>query len=370
MNTSITNIRFFRDRWVLTISNAIWSVLSVWDWKSGGHKCGEWSPQGAFFNGPMSLNTQQDANACIAILTSRLDGCSLFLAEYKIISPFASPQHVVLLSLNNDGQLCEIRSIPTSLRPITLHGSLLALCDESSETNVYDFSQDTTIHLGFNSVSPRTNIVDHPIDVIFTSSHVLVVRARSIHLFEYPSSNFVASHTFGWVDSASVTHDPKTNEFSFLIRHQNDNPWTAQLTTLQMYTLSPSRDGTTYDFPPRPRLDIPSPRGTLRCPDVALGRYGTAVWICPRQQTLVVDDAAAGVLSTEILLATVFPGHLTPGGTMAIYTNNLNNWTALDYIEEKGRIVLGSSFGKVIVLELYVRSQLLAQGGANSEISR
>ncbi len=74
LSTSITEVRFFREHWILTVANAIWSVLTIWDWKAG-IKCSEWSPQGSVFNGPLTLNTNQDAAACAAILTSQLNGC-------------------------------------------------------------------------------------------------------------------------------------------------------------------------------------------------------------------------------------------------------------------------------------------------------
>ncbi|KAF9018600.1 hypothetical protein BDZ89DRAFT_1044388 [Hymenopellis radicata] len=52
LSTSITEV------WILTVANAIWSVLTVWDCKSG-IKRSEWSPQGS-----------KDAVACAAILTN------------------------------------------------------------------------------------------------------------------------------------------------------------------------------------------------------------------------------------------------------------------------------------------------------------
>jgi hypothetical protein len=55
-------------------------------------------------------------------------------------------------------------------------------------------------------------------------------------------------------------------------------------------------------------------------------------------------------------LATVFPGPLNNtgkvGNTRTVWTNSFNNWTAVDYDEERGRIALGSSFGRVTILEL------------------
>lgn len=260
-----------------------------------------------------------------------------------------SPPHVVLLSLDGAGQLRSIREIPTTLRPISLSDTRLALCDDTHSTTIFDFSSDTAIRLD----SPLVNVVDHCIDVVFTPTHVLVIRARSINLFEYPSCSLVATHSFGWVDGASASYRPTTNDISLLIRHQSDNPWTANISTLQLYNLLPVKEGLGYTFPPVATAHISSPRGALRCPDVVLGRYGTAIWISPQERTMVVDDAS-GLLSTETLVAAAFPGPLNAEAdvkTFKVHTNAMNNWTALDYDEEHGRIALGSSFGKVTVLE-------------------
>jgi glucose dehydrogenase len=69
----------------------------------------------------------------------------------------------------------------------------------------------------------------------------------------------------------------------------------------------------------------------------------------------------------ESLVATVFPGplkfkdgedsnsDLTSANTMEgtkLHTNDCNNWTSLDYDEELGQIALGSSFGRVLILQL------------------
>jgi hypothetical protein len=66
----------------------------------------------------------------------------------------------------------------------------------------------------------------------------------------------------------------------------------------------------------------------------------------------------------ESLVAAAFPGPLAASNTVyrdaaaavtrsrTLYTNHSNNWTSLDYDEELGRIALGSSFGRVLILEL------------------
>jgi len=38
--------------------------------------------------------------------------------------------------------------------------------------------------------------------------------------------------------------------------------------------------------------------------------------------------------------------------TRTLWINSFNNWTSLDYDEELGRIALGSSYGRVTILDL------------------
>jgi hypothetical protein len=61
----------------------------------------------------------------------------------------------------------------------------------------------------------------------------------------------------------------------------------------------------------------------------------------------------------ECLVAGVFPGPLNESEsdkgivkTTEIYTNPLNNWTALDYDESLGRVILGDAVGSIRILEL------------------
>ncbi len=58
---------------------------------------------------------------------------------------------------------------------------------------------------------------------------------------------------------------------------------------------------------------------------------------------------------SETLIAAVFPGPLNPIAEVhvcEVCMNNLNNWTALDDVEDLGRIALGSAFGKVTIVQL------------------
>ena len=270
---------------------------------------------------------------------------------------------------------------------------------------------------------------DRCLQVLFLHKSVLVVRARSIHLFPEPvlgSSDApapryspIARHSFGWIDGVSVreniletdydpTQQPHSRPpLSILIRSESDDPWASDVHSLDLYILEPNPEFvcppspplgggaepnleldpdpgpalphppppllspaisiSPYIFPPRPSMKVPSARGSLRCTDVILGRHGTAVWIHPQ------DRAIAGLVlpnvhpqdlhpipeMNETLVAAVFPGPLKqfrrgPVHVQArsVWRNSFNNWTCLDYDEELGRIALGSSYGRVTILDL------------------
>lgn len=166
------------------------------------------------------------------------------------------------------------------------------------------------------------------------------------------------------------------DSLSILIRSESDDPWASEVHSLDLYILEPNpafarieseeedhSDIPPYIFPPRAAKKVPSSRGSLRCTDVILGRYGTAVWIHPQ------DRAVSGLISSDVhlqdmpipethetLVAAVFPGPLNQSGhtvtTRTLWINSFNNWTSLDYDEELGRIALGSSYGRVTILDL------------------
>jgi hypothetical protein len=235
---------------------------------------------------------------------------------------------------------------------------------------------------------------DRCIQVLFVHKSILVVRARSIHLFpepalgssEAPAPRYgpIARHSFGWIDDVSVSVDlwkteqpASSGSVSILIRSESDDPWASDVHSLDLYVLEPNpafvlpsaeeREKRTslapYIFPPTPSVKVPSTRGSLRCTDVRLGRYGTAVWIQPQDRSvtgLIPSDLHLQEVSApdinETLVAAVFPGPLNntghTAGARSLWTNSFNNWTCLDYDEVLGRIALGSSYGRVTILDL------------------
>jgi len=206
-----------------------------------------------------------------------------------------------------------------------------------------------------------------------------------------PIYGSLARHSFGWLDGVSVSMAPRPNPVDIrdlpfhdpiyiLLRAESDDPWSQEEHSLRFFTLKPNpyysdalqqeeesnTDILPYIFPPLLTAEVSSVHGSLRCADIKLQPYGTAVWVQPRDRAvagLIPDDvhlqevAIPNTPSTsERLVAAVFPGSLsrtgTTNGAKTLWTNEFNDWTCLDYIEEFGRIALGSRSGSVTVLEL------------------
>ncbi|KAK0189350.1 hypothetical protein F5146DRAFT_981902 [Armillaria mellea] len=318
----VSEIKFVPGRqhkWVLTVSTVIWSVLTIWD-TSAQRKCSEWSPKGAIFT-RVKLNTKAECEASVAVSLS---------------------QRIVLLRLDDNGTLHDIGSIETGLRAVTLSGDVIALDDDVSRTLVYNWKTDERAHL--NDVGDTQH--DHCLQVVFTPTAMLVIRARSISLYDSALTR-IATHSFGWVDGASATPT------SILIRSQSDNPWASELNSLELYSLS--------SFPPILTSKVSSRRGALRYTDVILGKRAIAVWICPHERAMVPHWGEHDGCAT--LIAAVFPDPLNPTTQVRVREvciNSLNDWTAFDYDEDLGRIALGSAFGKVMIVQLYLEYMRLA----------
>jgi hypothetical protein len=231
-----------------------------------------------------------------------------------------------------------------------------------------------------------------------------VVRAQSIHLFPFPTLQprnlpirvypSIACHSWGWIDGLAVVarqvahtqHTVSLAPLSVLVRGEVDDPWATEHPRLDLYTLDLNPDfclseegegeaalatqtNLPYLFPPTKVTHVETKKGRLQCPDVILGRYGTAVWINPRAPFptgLVPRHFASGgsgglgddlSSSDETLAAMMFPGSMSlgedkPSSPKTLWCNARNNWTSIDYDEEAGRIALGSGFGQVMVLDL------------------
>ncbi|CAL1698550.1 unnamed protein product [Somion occarium] len=199
-----------------------------------------------------------------------------------------------------------------------------------------------------------------------------------------------------------------------VVRSENDDPWSSDIHTVHLYHLevnasyvssrraspelksinlempmngdsnsaesspSPPMESpplAPYDFPPTHLTSFPSIRGRLRCTDILSGDHGTAIWIQPRPAhdvsltTFDVHSSEAQVPyrvpvsnARETLLGAVFPGVLlssngeSKGNGVRIIAERERdsdaNWTAMDYDEIRGLVVLGSSDGRITLLGL------------------
>jgi len=284
------------------------------------------------------------------------------------------------------------------LKPIALRGDILAFSDAIADTVIWNWRDQTRATLR-HAVDELPWQLDRCIQVVFAYECILVIRARSIHLFQQPVLasaepmplyGTIVHHSFGWVNDVSVSLSPRPGladiqEFPshdpifILIRSESDDPWSQEQHKMQFFTLEPNssyysltpEDDTgakisPYRFPPTLTTQVLSVHGSLRCTDIKLEPYGTAIWIHPHNravaglipsdvhlQAVTVPDMSA---ANERLVAAVFPGHLSPAEVnvemKTLWTNKLNDWSCMDYDENLGRIVLGSISGLVTILEL------------------
>ncbi|KAG6918472.1 hypothetical protein DXG01_014099 [Tephrocybe rancida] len=366
-NISISDVRFLPGRsgdWILTVSKSIWDVITIWDLSSekGMRRACEWSPRGGLFTG-VAMNTDAGSDATLAVS----------------VSNYGEEAAVSLISLRTDENgacsLQAIHRIPSRMKPTKLHGDFLALSDDVWRTVIWNWKLGISAILEEPDADTGLWQPNRAIQAVFAHRSVLLVRASSIYLFPEPELEEIplkytpiAQHSFGWIDGVCVTQTHSTTPgLSILLRGESDDPWASGVHSLDHYNLLPNPDPDDdsneppYIFPPALIARVNAVRGSLGCRNVVLGPCGTAAWIQPQ------DRARVGLLhgneeyplqaihrasGNETLMVAVFPGPLRDRdegaqvdgvadtrGT-AVHTNELNDWVALDYDEEIGRVVL------------------------------
>ncbi|PFH48199.1 hypothetical protein AMATHDRAFT_66098 [Amanita thiersii Skay4041] len=423
----ISDVRFVpghQDKWLVTVSKSIWSVLAIWDIRprfsnvgSGRkvpqRKCGEWSPKGAVIKG-FCLNSDPHSEVTLAVACLHDDKETVYVISVK-------EQENGIVTFTT------ITSAYTHFKPMTLQGDVLALGDDFNQTAVWNWKTNeyATLQGGHNEGdSWQHNAITQ---ILFAHDSVFVARDRSINLFPYPSLQVtsrnstpyspIAQHSFGWIDGITATlvapnpgPGKAEQSISILSREKNIDPWHSDRHSIEHYALfrsplyspphSPAHIQTNLPYPRSPRYvpyifppfrtsHIPSLlgslRGSLRCTTIALGRHGTAVWISPQ------DRAAGGLyfsedhlplqvvpyaeqLNESLSCAVFWGGMMNDIGDSSgvdweqshagaqrgdeviekwtVCMNDKNDWTALDYDEDTGRIALGSGRGDVIILFL------------------
>lgn len=253
------------------------------------------------------------------------------------------------------------------------------------------------------------------LQVVLAARCVLVVRARSFEAFPVPHllpphtinapQHPIAQHRFGWIDGVAVSQGHRSFDstrddlpaLSIVLRAESDDPWSSTKHTVDLYRLpaappppevdeenadgEPDTSASPYIFPPLHHTSFPSARGHLRCKDIALGPYGTALWIQPRiarNADLTGFDVHASdaqgsghhpitgskIPKKESLVAAVFPGELKSKHegldesirTLWAIDDVSVDWTSMDYDEARGLVALGDSRGNVVILSLVSRS--------------
>ncbi|KAG1737153.1 uncharacterized protein EDB91DRAFT_1141214 [Suillus paluster] len=358
-------------RWFVTVSQGIWSMITLWD-RGTLTQVTSWSPKKAVFSA-LAVNTSEDSEAALAVSLYQFDSAVIEILAITSTAPDSSPHFEC------------IARFKTLRRPIAMRGSLLALADDEAETVIWNWkTQEYAVMQSPVDAGLRRNQCTQ---VVFAYKTILVVRARSVHAFAEPqlaphpntcTHHPYAKSTFGWVDGIFVAVPPsspedpsgmKGQQLSILVRTKSDDPWSSTF-KIQLWTLSPmiasndtAVDRPHYDFPPSMTTEIITPRrGALRCTDMVLGPYGTAVWVQPG------DYSIAGLISSNVhlqpmpvpqshdtLVAAAFPGLLNAQSEPQVkssWKNYGENWTCLDYDEERGCVALGSNVGAVTILDI------------------
>lgn len=207
-----------------------------------------------------------------------------------------------------------------------------------------------------------------------------MARSRSIDLFPEvtlrPPEEAVdpvhalRSYSFGWIDGIAMTtlspcptlKADSIPPIGIFIRAEHGDPWNSAIHFVKFYRVYPNSIYSSpdpskglpspYRFPPVPSGTSSARRDFARCPTLALGPAGTALWVsssndgtslqqlCSKRwlgkiaETLADEDVRASVDGTKIVES---------GGEM---------WTSMDYVESRGCIALGAVNGTVTLLYL------------------
>lgn len=232
--------------------------------------------------------------------------------------------YVELINLTPTFAFQVMRSLPTLAGPISLNGDLVALCNYSSRTTLWNWSTSSYAvlnedlpaegdGLGQTTRSRSVDILDNrgrhlydddemrsfPIQVELDTAHgsVLVGRALALTMFAMPTvwyhtlpeaealaTGYLAKHYFGFLDAICFTSN--STSYHILVRGYSDDAGKGQYPHfLRVYRLPPNDDPASilpYTFPPIEQATIPTKRGRLCCTDTFLGKKGVAMWVQPR----------------------------------------------------------------------------------------
>ncbi|KAJ6515495.1 hypothetical protein C8R45DRAFT_1086688 [Mycena sanguinolenta] len=381
--TAVSDLRFFPGHagtWIIAVSTSIWPIIAVWELPDSGApplKRFEWSNRDSLFQN-FIINSDKNADATLAVSVNQ-----------------GGDTHVEILSIHEELGFLSLGRIDSTLTPVYFHGDLLVLCDHKDESVVMNWKSGASAILRRpeNASQAGMGTNDRCIQIMVLVAAILVIREQSLTLFPNPPlttdppvvhAPLAPERYFGWLDGAAaapilgLTTDSNANSLpplSILIRPELDNPWLAHDGyKLNLYVLHPEptfplSTACPYIFPPVLTAQVPSSRGSLQYSELRLGAHGTAVWIEPRDRSsmgLLADAHAPVARQNERLVCAVLPGPFFRAGAADLDTdatpisvqgrtllaNELNNWNALDYDEARGRVAIGSTWGRITVLSL------------------
>ncbi|KAK7684392.1 hypothetical protein QCA50_012339 [Cerrena zonata] len=399
-------------RRVITVSKGIWSEVACWNLDMTGSqlfKLAEWCPKGAIFTG-IAVNGKPDSAAIVALsLTCGGEQCIQILSlqhdqdefSFQVLKTFSASYRPVYL----DGDILAFSddSSETYISNWRTGESAVLLGSEMSTGSTFEYNKCIKIIDAHDSILVvRARSIDlFPTPKLKPASE------------DVPIYHPTASHSFGWVDGVSVypQHHSATigcqiaTPLYVLVRLESDDPWSSDTHTIHLYSLEPNlsrrsrsispledipeehpvRTGpdtlhTPYIFPPIHKVSFPTLKGRLRCTDILCGNHGTGIWVQPRSAheasltTFDVHSSHAQIpysvpvnSANESIIGGIFPGiMMNQSGNdddpmrprqnvRRIVERDIGseaNWTAMDYDEIRGLVVLGASDGEITVVEL------------------
>ncbi|KAL0575583.1 hypothetical protein V5O48_006399 [Marasmius crinis-equi] len=193
----------------------------------------------------------------------------------------------------------------------------------------------------------------------------------------------VIVHNFPWrLDSCRIERDTKHAYVSkpsqpapinILLRFSSLFPWPVNL--LQHYILHPNRlyapsaimdlDNLPYHFPPVLQQTISSPIRLFAVSDIALGSYGTAVWVDSHTEEyflqgemgqrlagLMLSPKPDGEESEDETEPPEFTDKSTQSQASSIFdVQEADDWTRVAVDESEGRIAVGSVTGRIVLYD-------------------
>ncbi|KAJ8092847.1 hypothetical protein PM082_023480 [Marasmius tenuissimus] len=208
----------------------------------------------------------------------------------------------------------------------------------------------------------------------------------------------ITVHTFQWrldscrverdIKHAHVSHPSQPPPINILLRFSSLFPWPVNL--LQHYVLHPNRHYTPsipvslynlpYHFPPILQQTISSPIRLFAVSDVALGSYGTGVWIDSHTEDYFHQGEVGQRLAGH-MLSPVRDGPPAEGressysstsndpeqpefsdkstqsqASTVYYVQETDDWTRVAVDEAEGRIAVGSALGRIVLYDYAERA--------------